>query len=247
MDFEPSLTTPSTAMSFDSATAATSTAAASTTATTSITTVTTYTPSSEISTIASEDSTATLSSETPSHLSREFVSNRPVRSLQEAVEIAACELARQRQVNFMLGIYDIFGDITDAASAQVAWLSNFAERNSAWKQFKYMQYNDFLKALDSSSRVREIKKWHHTTQRRTTWDMTKLGDLWQHYPALQEFLSNSSGSEKRMGLTAIINETSTDPGLAKRCRNCVCINSLTKLNRKLIVNKWYTFREFQEA
>jgi len=56
----------------------------------------------------------------------------------------------------MLEIYNLIGNITDAANAQVTWLSNFAERILDWKKLKYMQFNDFLKALDSSGRVREM-------------------------------------------------------------------------------------------
>jgi len=49
----------------------------------------------------------------------------------------------------MLEIDDLFGDITNAANAQDALLANFMERNLDWKKLKYMQYNDFLKALDN--------------------------------------------------------------------------------------------------
>jgi hypothetical protein len=61
-------------------------------------------------------------------------------------------------------------------------VSNFAERNLDWKKLKYKQYNDFLKALDCSSRVREMMKHHHTAQQWMTWARKMLGDLWQHYP-----------------------------------------------------------------
>jgi hypothetical protein len=50
-----------------------------------------------------------------------------------------------------------------------------------------------------------------------------------------------------MRLTAIINQTSRDPGLAKRSLNLAYVNSLTKLNRKSKANKWYTSGDFQEA
>jgi hypothetical protein len=115
----------------------------------------------------------------------------------------------------MLEIYDLFGDITDAANTQVTWLLNFAERNLDWKKLKYKRYNDFLKAFDSSGRVREIITQHHTVQQRKARTTKMLGDLWQHYPELQEILSDSSGCEKCMRLTAIANQTSRDPGLAK--------------------------------
>jgi len=147
----------------------------------------------------------------------------------------------------MLEIYDLFGDITDAANAQVAWLSNFAERNLDWKKLKYKRYNDILKALDSSGRVREMIKQHHTAQQRKTRATKKLGNLWQHYSELQEILSDSSGSEKWMRLTAIANQTSRDRGLANRCLNLAYVNRLTKLNRKSKANKWYTSGDFQEA
>jgi hypothetical protein len=147
----------------------------------------------------------------------------------------------------MLEIYDLFGDITDAINTQVTWLSNFVERNLDWKKLKYKRYNEFLKAFDSSGRVREMIKQHHTAQQRKARATKKLGDLWQHYPELQEILSNSSGSEKWMRLTAIANHTSRDPGLAKRYLNLAYVNHLTKLNRKSKVNKWYTSGNFQEA
>jgi len=162
MDFGESLTTTTTTLSVDSTpvavttTAATTTGAATmaatTTAATAITeatsntatstaaistTVTTYTISSDIATIASDPSPVTLVSATLSHLSGEFCSNRPVRLLQHPVEIAAQELSPQNKVNFILKIFNLFGDITDAANAQVAWLSNFAERNLHWKKLKY--------------------------------------------------------------------------------------------------------------
>jgi hypothetical protein len=139
------------------------------------------------------------------------------------------------------------GDITDAANTQDTWLSNFAERNLDWKKLMYNRYNDFLKALDSSGRVREMIKQHHTAQQRKTKATKKLGNLRQHYPKLQAILSDSTGSEKWMRITAIPNQTSRDPGLAKRCLNLAYVNRLTKLNRKSKVNMWYTSRDFQEA
>ena len=97
MDFEASLNTTTTARSLDSTPSAfTTTAATTTPATTTLATtaaVTTYTPSSDISTIVSDPSPVTLSSEKLSHLSREFFANWPVGSLQEPVEIAARVLA----------------------------------------------------------------------------------------------------------------------------------------------------------
>jgi len=77
--------------------------------------------------------------------------------------------------------------------------------------------------------------------------MKMLGDLWQHYPKRPEILSNYSGSEKWMWLSVIANQTSRDPGLAKRCLKRAYMNILTKLNRKLEVNMWYTSRDFQLA
>jgi hypothetical protein len=72
------------------------------------------------------------------------------------VEIAARELSPQNQAYFILEIYDPFGDITAANNAQVAWLSSFPQRNLDWKMFKYKRYNYFLKALDSSGKVRVL-------------------------------------------------------------------------------------------
>jgi hypothetical protein len=177
----------------------------------------------------------------------EFFTNRPVGSPQEAVEIAARELGPQNQANLMLEIYDLFGDINDATNAQVAWQSNVAERNLHWNKFKYKRYNDFLKTLDCSSRVSKMIKQHHFSQQRKTRATKKLGDLWQHYPELQEILSDSSCSQKWMRLTAIASQTSRDPGPAKRYLNGAYVNRLTKLNRKSKVNKWYTSGDFQEA
>jgi len=113
-------------------------------------------------------------------------------------------------------IYNLFCDITDAANTQVAWLWNFEQRNLDWKKLKYKRYNDFLKALDSSGRVREMLKQHHSGQQRQTQATKKLGDLWQRYPELQGILSDSSGSVKSMRLTTMTNQTSRDPGFVKR-------------------------------
>jgi hypothetical protein len=194
MDFEGSLTTTTTTTSLDS-TPAVVTAVTKTAFTT---TVSGYTPSLDMSTIARDPSPITLSSETLSHLSSEFFTNRPVGSLQDDIEIAARELSPQNQTNFMVEIYDLLGDLTDATNAMFAWLSNFAERILDWKMLIYKPYNDFLKALDSSARVREMIKQHHSGQQRKTQATKKLGDLWQHYPELQEILSDSSRSEKWM-------------------------------------------------
>jgi hypothetical protein len=147
----------------------------------------------------------------------------------------------------MLEIYHLVGNIPDAANAQVAWLSNFVERNLDWKKLKYKRYNDFLKALDSSGRVRQMIQQHHTAQHKKARATKKLGELGQHYPELQEILSDSSGSEKWMRLTAIANQTSRDPVLAKRCLNLAYVNRLTMLNHKSKENKWYTSGDFQEA
>lgn len=105
----------------------------------------------------------------------------------------------------MLQIYNLFGDIANAANAQVAWVSNFEEGNLDCKKLTYERYNYFLKALDSSSRVREMIMQHHSGQQRKTRATKKLGDLWQHDPEIQEILIDSSGSEMWMRLTTIDN------------------------------------------
>jgi len=147
----------------------------------------------------------------------------------------------------MLEIDDLFGDITNAANAQVALLANFMERNLDWKKLKYMQYNDFLKALDTSGRVREMINQQNSAQQRKTRATKKLGDLWQHHPEVQGILSDSCGSEEWIRLTAIDNHTCSDPGSAKRCLNCSVANPLTKLNRKSKTNMLYTTGDFQQG
>jgi hypothetical protein len=62
---------------------------------------------------------------------------RPVRSLQDTVEIASRELAPQYPVQFMLRIHELCVDITDAANDQVVCQSNIAERNIHWKQLRF--------------------------------------------------------------------------------------------------------------
>jgi len=60
------------------------------------------------------------------------------------------------------------------------------------KKLIYKRFNDFLKALDSSGRVSEMINQHHCLQQRKIWATKKLGDLWLHYPELQEILRVSS-------------------------------------------------------
>jgi hypothetical protein len=55
-------------------------------------------------------------------------------------------------------------------------------------------------------------KQHHTAHQRKTRATKMLGDLWQYYPELQGILTDSSGSEKWMGLTVIAIQTSMYPG-----------------------------------
>jgi hypothetical protein len=98
----------------------------------------------------------------------------------------------------MMWMYDILGNITDAANTQVAWLSNFAERNPDSKKLKYKHYNDLPTARIRSVRVREVIKQHHTAQQRKTQATKELGDLWQHYPEIQEILRDSSRCQKTM-------------------------------------------------
>jgi len=40
-------------------------------------------------------------------------------------------------VNLIVKIYDHFGDIPDAGNAQVAWVSNIAQRNLDRKKLNY--------------------------------------------------------------------------------------------------------------
>jgi hypothetical protein len=147
----------------------------------------------------------------------------------------------------MLEIYELFGNITDGANAQVAWLSNFTERNRDWNKLKYKQYNDFLNTLDSSGRVREMINQYHSAQQRKTRATKKLGALGQHYAEQPEILSDSTGREKWMQLTLIANQTSRDPRLKKRCLKCPYVNHLTKPNRNLKANKCYVSGDIQEA
>jgi len=236
MDSEESLNTTTAAMNLDSY---------SVTATT--TTITMYTPFLDISTIASDPSPVTLSSETLSHLSWELLTVRLVCSQQEAVEIATWEHAPKNQANFILKIYDLLCDFAYAANAQVAWLANCAERNLNWEKLKYKQYNDFLKALDSSCRVREMIKQHQAAQQTKTWATMKLEDLWQHNPELQGMLSNSGGSEKWMELTAIAKQTSRDAGLAKPCLNCPYVNRHAKLKKEVENEQVVYFRRLSAS
>ena len=163
------------------------------------------------------------------------------------MEIAAQELPPQSQANFKLELHDLFSESTNAADAQVAWLSNFAGSNLDLKKLKYQRYNNFLYVLDHTSMVREMIKQHHSAQQRKLQATKKLGDLWQLYPELQEILSDSCGCVKWKRSTAIANWTSRDPGLTKRCPNHAYVNCLTKLNRKSKVNKSYSSGVFQEA
>jgi hypothetical protein len=50
-----------------------------------------------------------------------------------------------------------------------------------------------------------------------------------------------------MRLTVISNQTSRDPGFAKKCFNRAYIIRLAKLNRKSKAVKWYTSSNFQKA
>jgi hypothetical protein len=192
-------------MSFDSTTTAGTTTTGTTTAGTSTagstTPITMCTPSTDISTIAHYPSPVTLSLVTLSHLSGDCFSNRPVGSLQQAVEIAAQELSPHIHANSMFQSYDLVGDITSGANTQVAWLSNFAENNLDWKKLKDTQHNNFLKAINSSGRVREMIKQHHSAKQRKTWATKKFGDLWQLDSNLKETLSDSSENMNCMRLT----------------------------------------------
>lgn len=93
---ETSLSTSPVAMSLESSPPAVITTAAtptvSTTSAATTTAVTTYTPYPDMSTVASDPSPGTILSETPSHLSRELLVNKPLISLQEAIEIATQQL-----------------------------------------------------------------------------------------------------------------------------------------------------------
>ena len=80
------------------------------------------------------------------------------------MNIATRELPAQSQANLRLEHYDLFVEKIDAANAQVEWLSNFVERNLDWKILKYKQYSDFLKALDSSGRVRMMIEQHQAAK-----------------------------------------------------------------------------------
>lgn len=108
---------------------------------------------------------------------------------------------------------------------------NFEERNFDWKKLKYNPYNDFLKAIDSASRIRESIKPNYFTIQKKTQATTKLGDLWPRDPEDRKIISDSSGSEKWMRLSTMYFQTSRNPELAKQCLNRVYVNCLTKLNR----------------
>lgn len=147
----------------------------------------------------------------------------------------------------MLQIHDLFLNITDAVTIEVALLSNFADRNIDWKNFKHEQYNNFLKALDCSGRVREIIKLHHSTQQRKTQATKMQGDHWQNNPKIHEFLRDFSGTEQWLHSTVITIETSTDSKLVKRCLNFTYVNCIMWLKGKLKANKGYTSGNFQES
>jgi hypothetical protein len=82
--------------------------------------------------------------------------------------ISPVDLPPQSQSNFMLQIDDLFGGLTDAANAQVTWLSNIAEMNLDWRKLEYNRSSYFLKALDRSGRVREMMTRYHSAQQRMT-------------------------------------------------------------------------------
>jgi len=126
----------------------------------------------------------------------EFVPNQSVRLLQEALAIATWMLSTQSHVNIMLRICDQFGDITDAANTHVAWLSYVLGRSLHWKKLKYMGYNNFLKAVDSSSCVIQMIKQHHSVQSRETPAIKQLRNCCQHYLELPQIFSDSSRSDE---------------------------------------------------
>jgi hypothetical protein len=145
--------------------------------------------------------------------------------------IANAEFSPQTQLNIVPIIYHLFRDISDTCRAKVLLLTNLAERILDWKKSKYKWYNHFLKALNSSSRVREIISQHHSSQLRKIRDTTKLGDLRQRYPKHQEILWTLCGSEKWMWLAAIANQISRDPGYVNRCLSYTYVNHRAQKNQ----------------
>jgi len=129
-------------------------------------------------------------------------------------------------------------------NAQVACLSIFVERNLDCKDQMYTRYNDFLKALDSHGRVREMIKQHESAQQRMTWATNMLGDLWQQFRELQEILGDSNRSEKWLRLPAIANQSARDPEFPKRCLDRAYVKRFRKPHRKPKANKWYTSGDF---
>lgn len=133
------------------------------TTTAAITTAITLSASfSDSSTIASYLFSVLLLSYTLSHLSRLFIPNTCSRLLPIALEIVTLDHSTHSQANSIPVINNLFGDFTNAGNTQVALQLNMAERNLDRRMLKSKSHQDFLQALDNSSRVRDRNTQHHT-------------------------------------------------------------------------------------
>ncbi|KAF8243478.1 hypothetical protein K440DRAFT_668652 [Wilcoxina mikolae CBS 423.85] len=190
---------------------------------------------------------ATLPLQALENLCDGFFPDRHFDSIQEAVEITVKKLTLQDQSKFMHGVYELFADIHKVSNAQVAWLSEFEENNTGWRELGYKRYYDYLRTIDSSGLVREMVKQHNTVQKHKDHARKKLGDYWQQTPELLEILNEGDGSEKWLQLIALATRTAKDPEIAKRCLNYAYVSRIIKLGRKSKVNRWFTSANFNEA
>ena len=117
------------------------------------------------------------------------------------------DLTAKQLADFMSAFYEAINDHQDASQEQAAWLSGVERTKDHWKKLGYLEYGDYLAAIDPYGKARSMIDMHKQTVRRKTNAINAVQESWAGSPELLELITANGGESKLINLSKLARAT----------------------------------------
>ena len=153
-----------------------------------------------------------------------YLANDRPRTMQASAKAAIKryddgDLTAKQLADFISAFYEAISTHQDVCQEQAAWLSGVERKKDHWKKLGYVEYEDYLSAIDPHGKARTMIDMHHETVRRRTHATNTVQECWAGSPELLELLAVSDGESKWVSLAGLARATDRAPEVAKYSLN----------------------------
>ena len=120
---------------------------------------------------------------------------------------------------FHCRMYEAMSNYHDNGNALVAWISSQERTQDHWRKLGHISYDDYLKAIDPSNKVRTMLALHEQTTRRKKGSEATVQRCWAGFPELLELVSRTECESRWRAVAALARATENAPDVAKFCLN----------------------------